>query len=230
MDDEKIIPPEETAAETELPPEETAAETEQQFNDAPPTGKLLGKLTLIYEEKDIYDASRIQNNARVSLRVMNIAMIALAAVGVVTSLLSLICALTKWDCFGIIKPQDTPNYFTVFMWIMLFLFVLYILFVSPKKAAARAFEGIKQDQDEGKTTDFSVYEDGVFAESRFGKQTFAWSEFKEAYECPAGIVLITNARGAVFFPQRLLKGFDRDRLSEVLEANFGKKYYVSKYE
>lgn len=216
MDDEKLIP------------EETPEEP--QYNDEPPAGKLLGKLTLLYEEKDIYDASRIQNNARLSLRIMNIAMIALTAVGLLSSILQIVCYYAKWNCFGIVNISNEPNLFTVFMWLMLFLFVLYLLYVSPKKAAARAFAGIKQDQDEGKTTDFSVFEGGVYGESRFGKQAFAWSEFKEAFECPAGIVLITNTRGAVFFPQRLLGEFDRARLSEVLEEQFGKKYYVSKYE
>jgi len=216
MDDEKLTSADET--------------TEAQYHDEKPAGNLLGKLTLIYEEKDIYDASRIQNNARLSLRIMNIAMVALSAVGVVTSLLQIICYYTKWDAFGVVNIENEPNLLTVFMWLMLFLFVLYLLYVQPKKNAAKAFMGIKQDQDEGKTTDFSVYEGGVYAESRFGEQTFAWSDFKEAFECPAGIVLVTASRGAVFFPARLLTGFDRARLSQVLEEEFGKKYYISRYE
>lgn len=197
--------------------EETDGEDIPHYNDQPPAGRILGSLRLIYTEQDIYDVMRIQTYARLPLKIMNIAMMILPVVGIVLGI------------YNVIQKQENAT-FNLMIWIALLLFVFYTLCIAPKRNAKTAFAGIDQDQKEGKVSDFTVYEGGVYTDSMYGKQCFEWSEFKEAYECPAGIVLVTRGRGPVFFPERLLEGFDRQRLSEVLQENFDRKYYVCNYK
>lgn len=204
----------EPEAETEQ--KETDEEEPEQYNDEPPAGKALGKLTLVYEEQDILDVIKIQEKSRLSLRIMTVAMIILPIIGVASA------------AYNLFRNPDA-NVSTLILWILVVLFVFYSYCIAPKKNAKRTFAAIDQDQQAGNVSTFTVYEGGIYAESSFGKQTFLWNEFKEVHECPAGIVIVTLNRGPVFFPKRLMEGFDRDRLSEVLEENFGKKYFVCNY-
>ncbi len=239
MDDEKMIlgeelPAEETAENEAQPVTEgvdevtedvseeatediTEGEDIPHYDDDPPAGRLLGSLRLIYTQQDIYDVMRIQTYARLPLKIMNIAMIILPLIGI------------GMGIYNVIKQQENAT-FNLVIWCALLLFVFYTLCIAPKRNAKAAFMGIDQDQQEGKVSDFYIYEGGVYTDSMFGKQSFAWSEFKEAYECPAGIVLVTHGRGPVFFADRLMENFDRARLSEVLQENFDRKYYVCNYK
>ena len=187
------------------------------FNDEPPSGRKLGSLRLIYTEQDIYDVVKIQERSRRSLRVMTVLMMVLPILGVGMSVYGMAT-----------NPDASPA--NLVLWSLVLLFVLYSYFVAPKKSAARVFMQINEDQEAGNVSDFTVYEGGIYAESKAGKQTFLWNEFREVHECSAGIVIVTASRGPVFFPARLLKGFDRKRLSEVLEENFGRKYFVCDYK
>ena len=197
---------------------DAGGETEDipQYDDAPPEGKELGSLTLIYDEYDIFDVMKIQERSRLSLRIMTIAMIVLPILGIGMSVYNLVT-----------NPQGSPA--TLILWGAVLLFVFYSYVIAPKRNAKRTFMGIDQDQKAGNVSSFTVYEGGIYAISKYGKQTFLWSEFKEAYECPAGIIIVTMNKGPVFFPERLLENFDRKRFSEVLEENYGKKYYVCDY-
>ena len=189
---------------------------EPKYNDEPPAGRELGHLTLIYDEYDIFDVMKIQERSRLSLRIMTTAMIVLPILGIGMSVYNLIK-----------NPEGSPA--TLILWTAVLLFVFYSYVIAPKRNAKRTFMGIDADQKAGNVSSFTVYEGGIYAESKYGKQTFLWNEFREAYECPAGIVIVTNSKGPVFFPERLLEDFDRTRFSEVLEENYGKKYFVSSY-
>lgn len=233
MEQEKELSMEETAATEETTATEEATATEEtavteetvvteeeeipHYDDAPPSGRELGSLTLIYTEQDIYDVMRIQTQSRLPLKIMNIAMMVLPFVGM------------GFAVYNAIKGTENAI-FQLVVWAAVILFVFYTLCIAPKKNAKTVFMGIDKDQQEGKVSKFTLYEGGVYTDSMYGKQCFGWDEFKEAYECPAGIVLVTRGRGPVFFADRLLEGFDRKRLSEVLEENFGAKYYVSNYK
>lgn len=197
--------------------DENGEEEPEPFNDEPPSGRKLGSLRLIYTEQDIYDVVKIQERSRRSLRVMTVLMMVLPILGVGMSVYGMAT-----------NPDASPA--NLVLWSLVLLFVLYSYFVAPKKSAARVFMQINEDQKAGDVSDFTVYEGGIYAESKAGKQTFLWNEFREVHECPAGIVIVTASRGPVFFPARLLKGFDRKRLSEVLEENFGRKYFVCDYK
>lgn len=213
---EKAVELEENEAVTELEKldgvEETEEETEK-YNDAPPEGDVLGSLTLIYDMYDILDVIKIQEKSRLSLRIMSIAMIILPIIGVVTASINL-------------ATKENANVSTLVLWILILLFVFYTYVIAPKKNAQRTFAQIDADQQAGNVSKFTVYEGGIQTDSKFGLQTFYWSDFKEVHECDAGIVFVTHTRGPVFFSKRLMEGFDRERLSAVLEKNFGKKYFV----
>ena len=213
---EKAVELEENEAVRELEKLDGAEETEEEtekYNDAPPEGDVLGSLTLIYDMYDILDVIKIQEKSRLSLRIMSIAMIILPIIGVVTASVNL-------------ATKENANVSTLVLWILILLFVFYTYIIAPKKNAQRTFAQIDADQQAGNVSKFSVYEGGIQTDSKFGLQSFYWSAFKEVHECDAGIVFVTHTRGPVFFSKRLMEGFDRERLSAVLEKNFGKKYFV----
>ena len=196
--------------------EETEEEEIETFNDAPPEGDVLGSLTLTYDLYDILDVIKIQEKSRLSLRIMTIAIIILPIFGVVSSIINLVN-----------KPETSPS--TLILWIFILLFAFYSYIIAPKRNAQKTFAQIDADQQAGNVSKFTVYEGGIQTDSKFGLQTFYWSDFKEVHECDAGIVFVTHTRGPVFFSKRLMENFDRERLSAVLEKNFGKKYFVCEY-
>lgn len=196
--------------------EETEEEETETFNDEPPTGDVLGSLTLTYDLYDILDVIKIQEKSRLSLRIMTVAIIILPIFGVVTAAMNLIK-----------DPASSPS--TLILWILILLFAFYSYIIAPKNNAKRTFAQIDADQQAGNVSKFTVYEGGIQTESKFGLQTFYWSDFKEVHECDAGIVFVTHTRGPVFFSKRLMENFDRERLSAVLEQNFGKKYFICEY-
>ncbi len=210
---------------TPIPEEDAPAEkivdedeepVEEVKNDDPPTGKLLGELDLIYEEHDIIAATDIQLAKSKALKIFRIILVLLPAAMLIYSIIKL--------CLG-----DTTQVSNIVLCALLYIFVGYIYFVSPKKTAHRTFMGIDEDQKNGIFNHFSFYEGGVYITTPTVSQTFEWSQFREIVECPAGILLTTFGRSAVYFPERLLGNVDRKALSEVMMKELGNKYFVTDF-
>ncbi len=185
-------------------------------DDEPPAGKLLGELDLIYEEHDILAATDIQLAKSKALKIFRIILVFLPAVMLIYSLVKLILG-------------DTTQISNIILCALLYVFVGYIYFVSPKKTAHRTFMGIDEDQKNGIFNHFSFYEGGVYIKTPTAAQTFDWTQFREIIECPAGILMTTFGRSAVYFPDRLLGNVDREALSAVFMKELGNKYFVTNF-
>lgn len=185
-------------------------------NDDPPEGKLLGELDLIYEEHDILAATDIQLAKSKALKIFRFILVLLPAAMLIYSIVKLILG-------------DTTQISNIILCALLYVFVGYIYFVSPKKTAHRTFMGIDEDQKNGIFNHFSFYEGGVYIKSQNICQTFDWTQFREIIECPAGILMTTFGRSAVYFPERLLGNVDRKALSEVMMKELGNKYFVTDF-
>lgn len=204
-----------SAPETELE-EIEEPEEEAPKSDEPPAGKLFGELDLIYEEHDIIAATDIQLAKSKALKIFRIILVILPAAMLIYSIIKL--------CLG-----DTTQVSNIVLCALLYLFVGYIYFVSPKKTAHRTFTGIDEDQKNGIYNHFAFYEGGVYITSQTVSQTFEWNQFREIVECPAGILMTTFGRSAVYFPDRLLGNIDRAALSEVMMREMGNKYFVTNF-
>ncbi len=185
--------------------------------DEPPTGKLLGSLRLVYEEQDLVDAMKMQQEKMITMRIFTYVLLALPFV------------MIGFSLYRLIGSGDRSQISNIVLYVILLAFIGYTYFIAPARNARRTFRGIDEDQKKGFVNTFTFYEDGVFIEGQDAKQTFRWKDFKEVIECPAGILMTTFGRSAVFFPARLLESVDRRALSEVLMENFGAKYRVTKY-
>lgn len=185
--------------------------------DEPPTGKLLGSLRLVYEEQDLVDAMKMQQEKMITMRIFTYVLLALPFV------------MIGFSLYRLIGSGDQTQISNIVLYVILLAFIGYTYFIAPTRNARRTFRGIDEDQKKGFINTFTFYEDGVFIEGQDAKQTFRWKDFKEVIECPAGILMTTFGRSAVFFPARLLESVDRRALSEVLMENFGAKYRVTKY-
>lgn len=191
-------------------------EAEAPKSDEPPAGKLLGELDLIYEEHDIIAATDIQLAKSKALKIFRIILVLLPAAMLIYSIVKL--------CLG-----DTTQVSNIVLCALLYVFVGYIYFVSPKKTAHRTFTGIDEDQKNGIFNHFAFYEGGVYITTQTVSQTFEWNQFREIVECPAGILMTTFGRSAVYFPERLLGNVDRKALSEVMMKEMGNKYFVTDF-
>lgn len=210
----------ETEENTDALPETEDYEEEQEEpvkSDDPPEGKLLGELDLIYEEHDILAATDIQLAKSKALKIFRLILVLLPAAMLIYSIIKLILG-------------DSTQISNIILCALLYVFVGYIYFVSPKKTAHRTFMGIDEDQKNGIFNHFSFYEGGVYIKTPTIAQSFDWTQFREIIECPAGILMTTFGRSAVYFPERLLGNVDRKALSEVMMKELGNKYFVTDFE